>query len=310
MVRLNLRMAYRLDREGETESEGNGSFESWKVAEREILSIYDVVGRRRLKPSEMGRLLKGLVAEDSRERELVGRVIAEVSVNALEEYRSWLVSTAVEYLVGEIEGCLGGLAGVLGVLNRLGVQRMEVLEVYLPLLGRSLTQSIRLEIVMGVRECYVEGVDGEGMESWDWVILGIRKLCREFLPLEMVASLYIIENIVVSGVEIGKEAVGALVQVLEIGLRSEHQRVIRVIGRMLEVPAVQSVLGKYSGMAVKELFATVYRLSQVYWKRDEQAVVCGILEALFCLNNRAFDVALQEYNRVRYEQRCKLKRVV
>ncbi|KAI5190180.1 serine/threonine-protein phosphatase 2A regulatory subunit B' [Nematocida sp. AWRm77] len=276
------------------EDDQGGCVGDWESVEPALLSILHSSEKKHLSRKEKGILVQGLLSPDERERTLIYSILEECVCESLVD-RNSLVSLVLEYLLGDIPHY--GIDLALSLINQTNtLSEEEVQEVYIPLLAKNTSHKIRREVIIGV-------VDVFKYSTASSVLSPLLKQCRVYTSKSMLALVVIIGGVLVTVPALSASEASSVSQMLCIVLSQEYQLSVAHVADLFMNPDVLEKLSAQSSTIVKDLFPVVYKLSQEYWKRTDQILICQVLQSLFELNKSVFDLSLRRYNKERYVEK-------
>lgn len=289
-MELNVRLPPRLDIVLDAESDSGVYLEDWAEIEVALNNLLTIAHLSDVNPKSISNVVRGIISPDPRER----KICFEITLCLAEKRvlnRNHLTNILVEFLLDEIPHY--GIDLILNLLNKLGdITTEEVCEIYIPLLTKPLNIKIRKEIIYGVTTVYI-------YTTLDIIFTSIHKNCRRFDGLNSFVSLIIVETCIDSIEIISKESCMLAVGIFSMLLEKELQQTTKRLCDLFDDCAFVYKVSKNSQVFVEGLFDVVYKLSQTYWKKTEQILICQMLQKLFQLNNSVFDESLQKYNQTR-----------
>ncbi|KAH9387189.1 uncharacterized protein NEMAJ01_2085 [Nematocida major] len=296
-MQINVRTPPKMQTVLDAETDSGVYLEDWCEIERTLQGVLNTAHLHDFSPKSISTVVRGILSPDPRERQLYH----EIGVCLLERHlidRSYLVNAVTEYLLGEIPHY--GIDIILSLLNKLGdIPREEISELYVPLLTRPLNIRIRREIIYGITMGYP-------YSALDFLFECLLRDCKKFDSFNSFVAVVIVEECICEMESVSKEACAMAAGILAFLLEKELHQVIKKVAEAFEKCEFTYKLSKNSQDVVEGLFDTVYRLSQTYWKKTEQFLVCQILQSLFRLNSAVFDESLQKYNeKVQGQNKCK-----
>lgn len=276
------------------ETEQGVLLDDWAEVEEVLRYFSKKRNRYGLSGREKRVIVRSIISPDERERLVAFEIVAEMVEN-LEIDNRVLLDILMDFLLEKI-----GHYGIDLVINIIAgneyFSNCSVSEICIPLLTKSLNYNIRLEIYYAVIGSSIRF----HKEVVNLVTECTLRLCRSFASSEAILSLAILEEILQQQDSIELSCAMSICKILNIFLVQENQMCIRRVFGFLDNEQVYLLLGKHGHYVVMELFEVVYSLSQRYWKKTEQVVICEILQKLFLLDKDSFDLSLREYNMQRY----------